>query len=142
MGRDGWEISAHATSVPDHEPIQGKPFEQILPLRQRLSNRAVRRWYFAQDAEIPFKIDQSLSIEDQAHQVCDMRNKNRTSARDLMRDKRKCKQLDREDQNKTLEERIDDKIKGKGLTREQVVEDVLKSASKTRKPVNKQLRVE
>lgn len=26
LGADGWEISAHASSAPDHEPIQGKQF--------------------------------------------------------------------------------------------------------------------
>lgn len=26
MGADGWEISAHAASAPDHEPIQGKQY--------------------------------------------------------------------------------------------------------------------
>lgn len=26
MGCDGWEISAHANSAPDHEPIQGKQY--------------------------------------------------------------------------------------------------------------------
>ncbi|MEM5767482.1 MAG: phage minor capsid protein [Bacillota bacterium] len=26
MGADGWEISAHANSAPDHEPIQGKQY--------------------------------------------------------------------------------------------------------------------
>lgn len=41
MGCDGWEISAHSASAPDHEPIQGKqyPDEEFT----RLNNSLVRR---------------------------------------------------------------------------------------------------
>lgn len=41
LGADGWEITAHANSAPDHEPIQGKQYtnEQF----QRLNNSLVRR---------------------------------------------------------------------------------------------------
>lgn len=41
LGCDGWEISAHAASAPDHEPIQGRqyPDEEY----ERLNNSLVRR---------------------------------------------------------------------------------------------------
>lgn len=41
IGADGWEISAHAASAPDHEPIQGKqyPADEY----KRLNNSLVRR---------------------------------------------------------------------------------------------------
>lgn len=41
LGCNGWEISAHSGSAPDHEPIQGKqyPDEEF----QRLNNSLVRR---------------------------------------------------------------------------------------------------
>lgn len=41
LGADCWEITAHANSAPDHEPIQGKQYtnEQF----QRLNNSLVRR---------------------------------------------------------------------------------------------------
>ena len=41
LGCDGWEITAHANSAPDHEPIQGKqyPDEEY----QRLNNALQRR---------------------------------------------------------------------------------------------------
>lgn len=38
---DGWEISAHAASAPDHEPIQGKQYTD--EEYQKLNNRLVRR---------------------------------------------------------------------------------------------------
>ena len=113
--------------------IAGKPFEKIQPLREKLSDRAARKWYLAQNAEIPNRIDLSLSIEDQARQACDMRNQNRTHARDLMRDQKKRKQLDRDFPNKTFEEHIADKIKRKNMTREEAIRDIRDTATKTRK---------
>ena len=41
MGCDGWEISAHANSAPDHEPIQGKQYSDAE--YQALNNSLVRR---------------------------------------------------------------------------------------------------
>ncbi len=41
LGADGWEISAHAASAPDHEPIQGKQYSD--KEYRRLNNSLVRR---------------------------------------------------------------------------------------------------
>lgn len=41
LGCDGWEISAHANSAPDHEPIQGKQYSDAE--YQSLNNSLVRR---------------------------------------------------------------------------------------------------
>lgn len=41
LGCDGWEISAHACSAPDHEPIQGKQFSDAD--YKKLNNSLVRR---------------------------------------------------------------------------------------------------
>lgn len=41
LGADGWEISAHAASAPDHEPIQGKQYSDAQ--YQALNNSLVRR---------------------------------------------------------------------------------------------------
>ena len=122
--------------------VAGKHFEEIQLLRQKLSNRAVRRWYNAQDAEIPSLIDRTLGLEGQARQACDLRNRNRTNARELMYDLEKRKQLDRDDPNKTFEELIADKMKRKELDREEAMKDILDTATKTRKSVNKQLGLE
>ena len=119
--------------------IAEKPFAEIQDLRGKLSDRAARKWYLVQDAEIPFQIDVSLSREDQARQACDLRNQNRTNARELMRDQKKRRELDLTDPNKSFEELIMDKMNRKKLTREQAIEDILRTATKTRKSVNKQL---
>ena len=41
FGCDGWEISTHAASAPDHEPIQGKQYSDAE--YENLSNSLVRR---------------------------------------------------------------------------------------------------
>lgn len=41
LGADGWEISAHANSAPDHEPIQGKQYTDAQ--YTALNNSLVRR---------------------------------------------------------------------------------------------------
>ncbi len=41
LGADGWEISAHANSAPDHEPIQGKQYSD--EEYERLNSYLVRR---------------------------------------------------------------------------------------------------
>ena len=41
LGCDGWEISAHGGSAPDHEPIQGKQYSDTV--YTRLNNSLVRR---------------------------------------------------------------------------------------------------
>ena len=122
--------------------VARKPYEEILPLREKLSDRAVRKWYLAQDEQIPSLIDRSMCIEDQARQACELRNQNRTHARDLMRDQKKRRQLDIDEPNKTFEELISRKMNVKGMSYEEAVEDILRTATKTRKTVNKQLGLE
>lgn len=41
FGCDGWEITAHAASAPDHEPIQGKQYSDVE--YEALNNSLVRR---------------------------------------------------------------------------------------------------
>lgn len=41
FGCDGWEISAHAASAPDHEPIQGRQYSD--DAYEKLNNSLVRR---------------------------------------------------------------------------------------------------
>lgn len=122
--------------------VAGKSFAEIQPLRGNLSNRAVRRWYNVQDSRIPSQIDPSLSLEEQARQACDLRNQNRTDARDLMRDQKERRRLDAEEPNKTFEELVADKMARKGLSYEEALRDILSTSTKTRKSINKQLGLE
>lgn len=122
--------------------IAEKPFSQIRQLSGKLSDRAARKWYLAQDSKIPDMLDETQSIGSQARQARELRNENRTRARDLMRDQEKRRQLDISDPNLSFEELVASKMRRKGLTREEAVSDILNTATKTRKAVNKSLGLE
>lgn len=122
--------------------IDNSPEDVIIKLQGKLSDVEVRKWYLSQDKRIPEQIDKSLPIEEQARQACNLRNKYRTQARDLMKNQEKRKQLDISDPNMSFEELIDKKMKQKNLTREKAIEDILKTSTKTRKSVNTALGLE
>ena len=107
-----------------------------------LSNEDARKWYLAEDEKIPDQIDRTKSEEEQARQAFELRNKNRTIARELMADQETRKQLDETAPNKTFEELIADKMRRKGMTREQAIADILKTATKTNREINRKLGLE
>lgn len=119
-----------------------QPFERLRPLEGKLSNRAVRKWYIARDQEIPLLIDRTKPLEQQARQACELRILHRTQARNLMADKEERARLERDEKSKRFEELLEDKMTRKHLSREKAVEDILRTAAKTRKFVNEQLEVE
>ncbi len=114
----------------------------IIKMKGKLSDREARRWYLEQDKRIPDLIDKNLSLEEQARQACELRNKFRTQTRDLMADQEKRKQLDKDEPNKSFEELLDQKMKNKNLSREEAIKDIIKTATKTRKAVNEELGLE
>lgn len=119
-----------------------KDYNDIIYMKGKMSNSAVRKWYVAHDKSIPDLIDKSLPIEQQARQACNLRNQFRTQARDLMADQETRKQLDIFDPNKSYEELVADKMNRKELSRDEAIKDILKTATKTRKSVNKKFGLE
>lgn len=124
------------------EIVKKMDFDELSGYVGKMSNRAVRKWYKYHDELIPSLIDKTKTIEEQARQACKLRNQNRTNARDLMRDQEARKQLDITDPNKSFEELLEHKMTNKGMSREEAVEDILKTSTKTRKSVNKMLGLE
>lgn len=122
--------------------LTSKDFNDIIHLKGKLSNVEVRKWYLAHDKTIPDLIDKTLPLEQQARQACKLRNEFRTQARDLMINQNERKQLDITDPNRSFEELLSDKMQRKNLTREQAIEDIISTATKTRKSVNKSLGLE
>ena len=80
-------------------------------------------------------IDRNQSIEDQARQAHALRNQFRTNARDLMLNQDERKWLDKSHPNLTFEEQVDKKMSDKGMTRDEAIQDILKTASKSNKKV-------
>ena len=106
-----------------------------------LSNAEAREWYVDKLREIPAQIDRNLPLEEQARQAYTLRNLYRTQARDLMGDTATRTKLDVENPNPTFEELISHKMRKYGFSREEALEDILRSASVENKRVNRQLGV-
>ena len=59
-----------------------------------------------------------------------------------MKDQKARKELDLNDPNKTFEQLIEQKMQRKGLNRDEAMKDILETATKTRKSVNRMLGLE
>lgn len=104
----------------------------------KTDNQSVREWYVANVSNIPNKIDRSKTIEEQAKQAFDLRNKLKHDARVAMSDEKTAAKLERVFPAPEWEELIKDKMTRKTLTREEAVRDILETASKTNNDVNKE----
>ncbi len=116
-----------------------KDYGDIINMKGKMSNVDVRKWYKYHNENIPQLIDSSKSIEEQARQACKLRNQYRIQARELMRDQDARKILDQTDPIISFEELLSDKMKRKHLSRDEAVKDILNTAVKTRRSVNKEL---
>lgn len=134
--------SGGSGSSSETKDLSDKSYEDIIDMKGKMSDVDVRKWYLAHDKTIPDLIDKSLPIEEQAKQACELRNEFRTQARNLMADQKKRKELDITDPNKTFEELVSDKMSRKNLTRQQAIEDIIITSTKTRKSVNQKLGLE
>lgn len=119
-----------------------KDYGDIIHMKGKMSDRDARLWYVAHDKNIPNLIDFTKPLEEQAKQACDLRNQYRYEARELMADQEKRKQLDNTDPIRSFDELVQHKMKDKGLSYEEALEDIIKTATKTRKSVNDELGVE
>ncbi len=106
---------------------------------EKKSNREVREWYISEVSNIPNMIDETLPLGEQARQAFEKRNLIRSKAREMMADKEMRNILETEKPNMTFDELIASKMKRKGLTRKEAQIDILKTATKTNKNVNKEL---
>lgn len=102
----------------------------------------MRIWYKAKDAGIINKIDTNKPIKEQAEEAFKMRNAYRTQARELMKDQEERKKLDIEHPNRSFEETVEDKMARKSMTKEQAYNDIIATAGKTNKKVDKSLGLE
>ena len=75
LGADGWEISAHANSAPDHEPIQGRQYSD--KEYEELNNSLVRRISTLNCGHIASPIIMGVSSPQYSEkELQDMRGKN------------------------------------------------------------------
>lgn len=124
-----------------NEKVINSDYDGIKHLNGSLSDKVTRQWYVLYDKKIPDMIDRNQSIEDQARQAHALRNQFRTNARDLMLNQDERKWLDKSHPNLTFEEQVDKKMSDKGMTRDEAIQDILKTASKSNKKVNEKFKL-
>lgn len=124
-----------------NEKVINSDYDDIKHLNGSLSDKVTRQWYVLHDKKIPDMIDRNQSIEDQARQAHALRNQFRTNARDLMLNQDERKWLDKSHPNLTFEEQVDKKKSDKGMTRDEAIQDILKTASKSNKKVNEKFKL-
>ena len=105
-----------------------------------LSNVEARKWYLEQEAKIPDMIDSSLSLEEQAKQAFNLRNKFRTEARELMADRATAESLYKTDPNWSWEKIVQKQVE-KGLSGDDIYKEIIASSQRSRDAVNKSLGV-
>lgn len=124
-----------------NEKVINSDYDDIKHLNGSLSDKVTRQWYVLHDKKIPDMIDRNQSIEDQARQAHALRNQFITNARDLMLNQDERKWLDKSHPNLTFEEQVDKKMSDKGMTRDEAIQDILKTASKSNKKVNEKFKL-
>lgn len=107
----------------------------------QMGNQDVRRWYVERVSRIADAIDPTLPIDVRARLAFEARNAVRTEARELMADQALRRTLDQVHPNKTFEELVESKMKRKGLTREEAIQDVYDTATKTNADINRELGI-
>lgn len=133
-----WEKAVENTGNPgiiesgkDLSRYLGKPIVQT-------DNQSVREWYVANVSDIPNQIDRSKPFEEQAIQAFELRNRYKHEARVAMSDVETARKLEERRPAPAFEALLESKRKRKGLSREEALEDILKTAAKTNADVNKE----
>lgn len=122
--------------------LKKKTFEELKAYIGALDSKTVREWYIYQTDWIHSQISTELPIEERAQQAFELRNKYRRQARDLMADQELRKRLDREKPMKEWEPAVADKMHRKGMSRQEAIEDIYRTAIKSNEGVNKKLGLE
>ena len=101
-------------------------------------NQHVREWYYANVSNIPNQVNSNLPLVEQAKQAFELRNKYKHQARAAMTDVKTAEMLEKKRPAPTFDELLESKMKRKGMTKQEAIEDILKTASKTNADVNKE----
>ena len=119
--------------------IEAAEFKMLSGFIGALDNVTVRKWYKYHDERIHEQIDEGLPLEEKARIAFELRNEYRRQARELMADTAAREELERKYPNKTFDEMVTEKMRRKNMTREQALEDIYETATKTNEEVNKKL---
>lgn len=87
--------------------------------------------YYANVHNIPNELDSDLPLEEQAKEAFDLRNKYKRQAREAMSDRENAEKLERLHPVPTFEELLRHKMEDKGLSLEEAIRDIIRTASTT-----------
>ena len=104
----------------------------------KTDNQRVREWYYANVSDIPNQIDKTKSFDEQVKRAFELRNKYKHEARVAMSDVKKAQELEELRPVPSFEELVESKMKRKNMNREEALQDILKTTSKTNPDVNKE----
>lgn len=124
------------------EQMIHKDYSEISFMKGHMSNQKARQWYVNHVNRIHNIVDSDLPLEERAKKAFDLRNQYRFQARELMRDQARRRALDETDPILSFDELLENKMKRKGMTREEALEDIWKTATKTRKSTNERFGVD
>ena len=134
-----WELDENSYTKAEESVILSEEmnFETLQKNGVKMSNTAARKWYVIHDKNIHNEVDKTLPLEERARQAFELRNKYRTQSRELMADKAARAKLDKNEPNKTFEQLLKHKIVKYGFSREQAIQDIYRTATKSNENVNK-----
>ncbi|MBP0943710.1 hypothetical protein [Pseudomonas alliivorans] len=102
---------------------------------KNLTDRETRAWYLSKEAEIPARINNSASLEEQAKQAFSMRNDLRSMARELISNRTLADSLSKTDPNRTWSE-IVNKYSSQGLSGDKLCAKIIEKPQSSRSSVN------
>ncbi|MFI9504853.1 phage head morphogenesis protein [Nocardia sp. NPDC052566] len=149
-GADG-EMSADEVAKQNHDPTYAAVYGlKSLGLPEyppgSLTDVEARNYYLEAErrlGELNKQLEKAgLPLEERAKIASEIRNEFRQHTRDLMSNRAAAEELTKNEKNRPLEKLIEDKMAKKGLTREQALQDVIDSSSKSRGSVNEGLGVD
>lgn len=105
--------------------------EELKKYYGTLDNKTVRMWYKRRNQTIPYHLDKTTSLKEQAIDACDRRNANKQLARELMADKEERKILDANEHPKTFDDLITRKKTLYNMTEEEAYRDIIRSSATT-----------
>lgn len=106
--------------------INSMNFDEMDALRGKLGNQEVRLWYKTKIKKIENELNKPPQLEERARTAFELRQKIRANARALMADEKSKAALP--DREITFEELIKRKMRKKGLSRKEALEDIIRSS--------------
>ena len=124
------------------ERLNQMDFKNMNGLVGKLDNKEARLWYKAHDENIPNLIDKTQTLEQQARQAYSLRNQYRFETRELMKNQKQRKWLDKNKKSITFDELVEHKKREYGLSGDNIYKDIIRSSGTTNKEYDKKAGVD